>query len=35
MDRLLTDYFRRHRDETSRTSEWAGFRARLFDESGV
>jgi CRP/FNR family transcriptional regulator, cyclic AMP receptor protein len=35
MDRLLSEYFTRHRDETSRTSEWAGFRARLFDESGV
>ena len=33
MDRLLTGYFTRHRDEPSRTSEWAGFRARLFDES--
>jgi CRP/FNR family transcriptional regulator, cyclic AMP receptor protein len=35
MDRLLSDYFTHHRDESSRTSEWAGFRARLFDESGV
>ncbi len=24
MDRLLSEYFTRHRDETSRTSEWAG-----------
>jgi CRP-like cAMP-binding protein len=35
MDRLLTEYFMRHRDETARPSEWAGFRARLFDESGL
>jgi CRP/FNR family transcriptional regulator, cyclic AMP receptor protein len=35
MDRLLTEYFTRHRNETARTSEWAGFRARLFDETGV
>lgn len=35
MDRLLSDYFTRHRDESSRTSEWASFRARLFDESGI
>jgi CRP/FNR family transcriptional regulator, cyclic AMP receptor protein len=35
MDRLFTDFFRKHRDEVVRTSEWAGFRARLFDESGV
>ncbi len=35
MDRLLSEYFTRHRDETSRTSEWSSFRARLFDESGL
>jgi CRP-like cAMP-binding protein len=35
MDHLLTDYFTRHRDEASRTSEWSSFRARLFDESGL
>jgi len=35
MDKLLTAYFTRHRDEAPRTSEWAGFRARLFDESGL
>lgn len=35
MDRLLTDYFARHRHESARTSEWAGFRARLFDEGGL
>jgi CRP/FNR family transcriptional regulator, cyclic AMP receptor protein len=35
MDKLLTEYFARTRNETSRTSEWSSFRARLFDESGV
>lgn len=36
LDRLLSDYFTRHpNSEPARTSEWAGFRARLFDESGV
>jgi CRP-like cAMP-binding protein len=35
MDRLLTEYFTKHRAEPLRTSEWAGFRARLFDESGL
>jgi CRP/FNR family cyclic AMP-dependent transcriptional regulator len=31
MDRLLSDYITRH-GESPRNSEWAGFRARLFDE---
>ena len=35
MDKLLSDYISRHGGVSSRTSEWAGFRARLFDESGV
>ena len=35
MDRLFSDYMGRHPDESSRMSEWAGFRARLFDESGA
>lgn len=35
MDKLLSEYFARHREESSRTSEWSGFRARLFDESGL
>jgi CRP/FNR family transcriptional regulator, cyclic AMP receptor protein len=35
MDKLLSDYITRHRGESSRTSEWAGFRARLFDERGL
>ncbi len=35
IDRLFTDYMARHPDDSSRTSEWAGFRARLFDETGL
>ncbi len=35
IDRLLTDYFTRHPNEPARTSEWASFRARLFDEGGA
>jgi CRP/FNR family cyclic AMP-dependent transcriptional regulator len=35
MDRLLSEFFARHRDGSSPISEWAGFRARLFDESGL
>lgn len=34
MDRLLSDYITRH-GESSRNSEWAGFRARLFDEQAL
>jgi CRP-like cAMP-binding protein len=35
MDKLLSDYISRHGGVSSRTSEWAGFRARLFDERGL
>ena len=35
MDRLFSEYMARHPDESSRMSEWAGFRARLFDESSL
>jgi CRP/FNR family transcriptional regulator, cyclic AMP receptor protein len=35
MDKLLSDYIQRHGGVSSRTSEWAGFRARLFDERGL
>ncbi len=35
MDRLFSEYMARHPHESSRMSEWAGFRSRLFDESGV
>ncbi len=34
MDRLLSDYITRH-GESPRNSEWAGFRARLFDDRGL
>jgi hypothetical protein len=32
IDKLFSDYVARHPDESVRTSEWAGFRASLFDE---
>ncbi len=35
MDKLLTDYITRHGGVSPRTSEWSGFRARLFDERGL
>ena len=35
MDRLFTDYMARHPDDSSRNSEWASFRSRLFEESGI
>jgi CRP/FNR family cyclic AMP-dependent transcriptional regulator len=35
MDKLFSDYMLQHPDDSSRTSEWAGFRARLFDEHGL
>lgn len=35
MDKLLSEYFAKYRGETERTSEWAGFRSRLFDETGL
>jgi CRP/FNR family cyclic AMP-dependent transcriptional regulator len=35
IDRLFTDYMARHPDDSSRMSEWAGFRSRLFDETGL
>ncbi len=35
IDRLFSDYMARHPDDSSRMSEWAGFRARLFDETGL
>ncbi len=34
MDRMLSDYITRH-GESPPNSEWAGFRARLFDERGL
>jgi CRP-like cAMP-binding protein len=35
IDKLFSDYMARHPDDSSGTSEWAGFRARLFDEPGI
>jgi CRP-like cAMP-binding protein len=35
MDRLFSEYMARHPDEPARMSEWAGFRARLFEEGGL
>jgi CRP-like cAMP-binding protein len=35
MDQLFSDFMARHHDESSRMSEWAGFRTRLFDERGI
>jgi CRP-like cAMP-binding protein len=36
IDKLFTDYMDHHPDESaSRMSEWAGFRAQLFDERGI
>ena len=32
LDRIFTDYMARHPDEVEKVTEWAGFRARLFDE---
>jgi CRP/FNR family transcriptional regulator, cyclic AMP receptor protein len=35
MDRLFTEFTARHSDAPPRKSEWAGFRARLFEEPGA
>jgi CRP-like cAMP-binding protein len=35
IDKLFADYAARHPDESSRTSEWSSFRARLFDDSNL
>jgi CRP-like cAMP-binding protein len=35
LDSLFSEYLARSPDEPTRTSEWAGFRARLFDERGL
>lgn len=32
LDRLFSDYVHRHPDHPPRVDEWAGFRARLFEE---
>jgi CRP-like cAMP-binding protein len=35
MDRYIVDYLARHSNEPEKSSEWASFRARLFEEQGV
>jgi hypothetical protein len=35
LDRLFTNHTSQHPDEPARTSEWAGFRAKLFEERGI
>jgi CRP/FNR family transcriptional regulator, cyclic AMP receptor protein len=35
IDKLFTEFTTRHSDEPARKSEWAGFRARLFEEPGI
>jgi CRP/FNR family transcriptional regulator, cyclic AMP receptor protein len=35
IDKLFTQFTTRHSDEPARNSEWAGFRARLFEEPGI
>jgi CRP/FNR family transcriptional regulator, cyclic AMP receptor protein len=35
IDKLFTEFTTRHSDEPAGKSEWAGFRARLFEEPGL
>jgi CRP/FNR family transcriptional regulator, cyclic AMP receptor protein len=35
IDKLFTDFTTQHSDQPARKSEWAGFRARLFEEHGI
>jgi CRP/FNR family transcriptional regulator, cyclic AMP receptor protein len=35
MDKYIVDFLSRHRNEPAKSSEWAGFRARLFEEPGL
>jgi CRP-like cAMP-binding protein len=35
IDKLFTDFTTQHSDQPARKSEWAGFRARLFEEPGI
>jgi CRP/FNR family transcriptional regulator, cyclic AMP receptor protein len=35
MDRLFTNHTSQHPDESARKSEWAGFRAKLFEERSI
>jgi CRP/FNR family transcriptional regulator, cyclic AMP receptor protein len=35
MDKYIVNFLDRHRNEPAKLSEWAGFRARLFEEPGL
>jgi hypothetical protein len=35
MDKYIVDFLARHPNEPAKLSEWAGFRARLFEEPGL
>jgi CRP/FNR family transcriptional regulator, cyclic AMP receptor protein len=35
IDKLFTDFTNQHGDEAAKKSEWASFRARLFEEPGI
>jgi CRP-like cAMP-binding protein len=35
IEKLFTDYMAEHPEASSKQSEWAGFRARLFDDRGI
>ena len=35
IDKLFTDFTKQHADEPAKKSEWATFRARLFEEPGI
>jgi CRP-like cAMP-binding protein len=35
MDKYIVGFLARHRNEPAKSSEWAGFRARLFEEPGL
>jgi CRP-like cAMP-binding protein len=35
LDKFIVDYVARHPGEPEKTSEWAGFRSRLFEEPGL
>jgi CRP-like cAMP-binding protein len=35
IDKLFSDFTSRHLDQPAKKSEWAGFRARLFEERGI
>ena len=35
IDKLFTEFTMQHGDEPARKSEWASFRARLFEEPGI